>query len=259
MEIRAVKFRVGGEWRVGGLFRPARPGPTPGVLMLHGFPGVQQNEDIASELCRRGMTVLLPHYGGSWGSSGRFSVHGLFEDARAAAALLARYHHVDPASLGVVGYSVGGWVALKLASELRLAAAVVLAPAVPGHNAGDPAYLRRNGKVLNIPDFRAVWEEYAALAAGDPPEAYIKRIAPTPLLLVQGLEDRLVPPAGTRALYFAAREPKELLEFAGEAHEFQENRPLVVASVCDWLSARLPGGRPAAHTTLWRGIGAARA
>ncbi|MCR4294138.1 MAG: alpha/beta hydrolase, partial [Elusimicrobia bacterium] len=84
MEIRAVKFRVGHEWRVGGLYRPSDAGSTPAVLMLHGFPGIQKNDDIAAELCRRGMTAFTPHFRGCWGSAGRYSLRGLLEDARAA-------------------------------------------------------------------------------------------------------------------------------------------------------------------------------
>lgn len=117
MEIRAAKFRVRHEWRVGGLYRPSRPGTTAAVLMLYGFPGVQKNEDIAAELCRRGMTVLIPYFRGCWGSGGRFSLQGLLEDARTALRLPSRYHHVDRRRVGLLGYSAGGWVALRLASQ----------------------------------------------------------------------------------------------------------------------------------------------
>src|SRR5688572_10087519 len=115
MQIRAVKFRVGHEWRVGGLVRPEYPGATPAVLMLHGFPGVQRNEDIAFELCRRGMTVFMPNFRGCWGSAGPFSLHGLLEDARKDLRLLSRYHHVDRERIAILGYSLGGWIALRLA------------------------------------------------------------------------------------------------------------------------------------------------
>ncbi len=84
MDIRTVKFRVRHEWRLGGLYSPSGAGTGPAVLMLHGFPGLLKNEDMAAELCRRGLTVFMPYYGGCWGSPGRFSVRGAFDDARAA-------------------------------------------------------------------------------------------------------------------------------------------------------------------------------
>jgi uncharacterized protein len=135
MMIRAVKFRVGPEWRVGGLFSPQAAGPVPAVLMLHGFPGVQQNEDIAAELCRRGLAVFMPHFRGSWGSGGCFSVESLYPDAEAALRLLSRYRHVHGRPIGVLGYSAGGWVALRLAAAHRVAAVAVLAPATPRFDA----------------------------------------------------------------------------------------------------------------------------
>ncbi|MBI2384786.1 MAG: alpha/beta fold hydrolase [Elusimicrobia bacterium] len=251
MEIRAVKFRVGHEWRVGGLRLSPRAEKSPAVLLLHGFPGLQKNDDVAAELCRRGMTAFTPHFRGCWGSGGRYSLRGLLDDARASLRLLSRYHHVDAGRVAVLGVSIGGWVALKLAAETRLAAAVVMAPALPRlDEPADAAYLRRNGKVLNIPDFGEVWREYAGIARHERPDIYLRDIAPTPLLVMQGLQDRMVPPASARRLWALAGRPKELLELPGEGHEFENDRPAVVAAACDWLQARLAAGRDAALPEL---------
>ena len=239
-----MKFRVRHEWRVGALYRPSGAGATPAVLMLHGFPGVQKNDDIATELCRRGMTVFLPHFRGCWGSSGSFSLHGLLEDAAASLRLLSRYRHVDAARVGVLGCSVGGWVALRLAARTRVAAAAVMAPAWPRENVpADAGYLRRNARVVEIPRFDEVWREYEAIARAERPEAYIPDIAPTPLLVMQGLRDRLVTPGASKGLWALAGSPKELLEFPEEDHEFQNDRPAVAAAACDWLQARLAEAR----------------
>ncbi len=236
MEIRSVKFRVGHEWRVGGLYSPSRDGTTPAVLMLHGFPGVQQNEDIAAELCRRGMTVFMPHFRGCWGSPGQFSLHGLMEDAGAALRLLSRYHHVDSERVGLLGFSLGGWIALRLASQTHVAAVAALAPALPRENeSGDAGYLRRNARVVNIPRLDEVWSEYLAAAREDHPDVYLQRIAPTPVLFVQGLHDRMVPPDASSKLWSLTGWPKNLLELPNEDHEFQNDRATVVAAVCGWL------------------------
>ena len=251
MEIRALKFRVGREWRVGGLYLPAGSARSPGVLMLHGFPGIQKNADISAELCRRGFTVLAPHSRGCWGSGGRYSLRALLPDARAALRLLSRYHHVDAARVGVLGCSVGGWVALRLAASTRVAAAAVMAPALPRLDApSDAVYLRRNGKVVDIPDFDAVWREYRSIARAERPGDYMREISPAPLLVVQGLRDRLVPAAGVRSLWSLAGHPKELLELPDEDHEFQNDRPAVVAAVCGWLQAKLSAPRPAQQPVL---------
>lgn len=262
MDIRAVKFRVGREWRVGGLYLPSKPGPSPAVLMLHGFPGVLQNEDIAAELCRRGLTVLMPHYRGCWGSSGEFSIPGMSVDALAAFRLLARYHHVDKERIAVLGYSLGGWIALRLAARRRFAAVAVMAPAWPRDDRpADAEYLRRSAKVLNAPRLARVWRDYLDAARRDSPYALMPRISPAPLLLVQGLKDRLVPPSAAAKLYALAREPKTLLELPDEAHEFLENRRAVVAAVSGWLAANLRAGpvtSPASSFRAPRRIHAAR-
>ena len=251
MEIRAVKFRVRHEWRVGGLYLPSRAVRAPAVLMLHGFPGVQKNDDIAAELCRRGMTVFLPHYRGCWGSTGVFSLHGLLEDAQASLRLLSRYHHVDAGRVGVLGCSVGGWIALRLASEARVAALAVMAPALPRLDVpADAAYLRKNARVVNIPRFDAVWREYLSIARQQRPEVYVRDIAPTPLLIVQGLQDRIVPPGASKRLLALAAWPKELLEFPNEGHDFQNDRRAVTFAVCGWLQSRLTGVRAEAAPDL---------
>lgn len=240
VDIRAVKFRVDGGWRVGGLYSPSRAGSFPAVLCLHGFPGVQKNEDIAAELCRRGMVCLMPYFRGCWGSDGRYTVSGMLEDVKAAHRLLSDYPHVDDARVGVFGVSLGGWAALRLASERPLAAAAVLAPAVdlqPGPEAIE--YTCRNGKVLKVAEPRSLVGDYAAAMRKAPPPDFMPRISPCPLLLVQGLKDRMVPAASTRRLWRLAQEPKELVELADEEHEFQNNRAGLVKLVCGWLQRRL--------------------
>lgn len=242
MEIRAVKFRVGSQWRVGGLYYPASAAATPAVLMLHGFPGVQKNEDIAAELCRRGMTVFMPYYRGCWGSPGLFSLAGMFDDARAALRLLSRYHHVDGRRLGLLGYSLGGWAALRLAAQMPLAAVAVMAPALPRLNGpGQRLYLRKSARVLSVSRVEDVWREYLSASRADHPEVYVPDISPTPLLFVQGRRDLLVPHLSTTRLWNLAGQPKERLEFQDEAHEFQNDRHAVVEVVCEWLAAQLLG------------------
>ncbi|MFI5361810.1 MAG: alpha/beta hydrolase family protein [Elusimicrobiota bacterium] len=244
-----MKFRAAREWRLGALLSPSGTGAAPAVLMLHGFPGVLKNEDIAAELCRRGLTVFMPYYGGCWGSPGRFSVRGAFDDARTALRLLSRYRQVDARRIGIFGYSLGGWAALRVASEQPLAAVAVLAPAVPhGNESGDARYLRRHAKAVNIASLRGAWEEYAAEARRDRPERYIPLISPAPLLIVQGLKDRLVPPDLTAGLWAHAPQPKKLVAFPDEDHEFQKDRPAVTAMVCGWLESRLR--RPAPSRLL---------
>src|SRR5579863_2253429 len=53
------------------------------VILLHGFPGYEQNMDLAQALRRDGWNVLAVHYRGAWGSQGTFSFTHCMEDAGA--------------------------------------------------------------------------------------------------------------------------------------------------------------------------------
>jgi len=96
--------------------------PHPTLLLLHGFPGNEQNIDLAQAARRDGWNVLTLHYRGSWGSPGRFSFGNAAEDAHAALAYLrspaaiAKYH-IDPARIAVAGHSMGGFMAADAAAD----------------------------------------------------------------------------------------------------------------------------------------------
>ena len=66
--------------------RPPRPHPT--VLLLHGFPGYEQNMDLAQAIRRAGWNVFTFHYRGAWGSHGDFSFTHASEDCAAMLAYL---------------------------------------------------------------------------------------------------------------------------------------------------------------------------
>lgn len=96
--------------------------PHPTLLLLHGFPGNEQNLDLAQAARRAGWNVMTMHYRGSWGSPGSFSFGSAAEDAHAALAFLRRpdiaaKYHVDPARIAVAGHSMGGFMAADAAAD----------------------------------------------------------------------------------------------------------------------------------------------
>lgn len=100
----------------------AGSGPHPTLLLLHGFPGNEQNLDLAQAARRAGWNVLTLHYRGSWGSPGSFSFTHSAEDAHSALAFLhdpatvAKYA-IDPARIAVAGHSMGGFMAADAAAD----------------------------------------------------------------------------------------------------------------------------------------------
>ncbi len=92
-------------------------GPHPVVLLLHGFPGNEQNMDLAYAIRRAGWNVLVPHYRGSWGSAGSFSFSNAIEDTQAVIAFIrepdnAKKYRADATKIAIVGHSMGGFLGL---------------------------------------------------------------------------------------------------------------------------------------------------
>lgn len=99
----------------------AGEGAHPTVLLLHGFPGNEQNLDLAQSIRRAGWHVLTFHYRGSWGSHGDFSFTHAIEDTDAALDFLrnpanASKYGIDVKRIVVIGHSMGGFMALHTAS-----------------------------------------------------------------------------------------------------------------------------------------------
>jgi pimeloyl-ACP methyl ester carboxylesterase len=121
-----------GERLLGVFYLAAGAGPHPTVIIMHGFPGYEQNLDIAQAIRRAGWNVMAVHYRGSWGMKGDFSFSHVIEDADAEVAFLrdpavdAKYH-VDPSRIVLVGHSMGGFaVASAAAHDPRVAGVVMI-------------------------------------------------------------------------------------------------------------------------------------
>ena len=87
------------------------------VLLLHGFPGTEQNFDLAHALLDAGVNVLHIHYRGAWGSGGLFSFANTLEDVAAALDFLRQSrsltdYAIDPQKIVLIGHSMGGFAAL---------------------------------------------------------------------------------------------------------------------------------------------------
>jgi pimeloyl-ACP methyl ester carboxylesterase len=89
-------------------------GIHPTVVLLHGFPGNEQNLDLAQAIRRAGWNVLTLHYRGAWGSPGVFSIRHVLEDVDAAVAFvrradIAEKYGVDTHRIVLGGHSMGGF------------------------------------------------------------------------------------------------------------------------------------------------------
>lgn len=107
-------------------------GSHPTMILLHGFPGNEQNLDLAQAVRRAGWNVLTMHYRGSWGSPGDFSLTHVVEDVDAAVAFVrqpdvAAKYGIDPNRIVVAGHSMGGFAtAAHARHDARLVGVILL-------------------------------------------------------------------------------------------------------------------------------------
>jgi pimeloyl-ACP methyl ester carboxylesterase len=107
-------------------------GPHPTLVLLHGFPGNEQNLDLAQAIRRAGWNVLTLHYRGSWGSPGLFSIAHALEDADAAVAFARRpditeEFSIDASRIVLAGHSMGGFATASHArADERLLGVILL-------------------------------------------------------------------------------------------------------------------------------------
>lgn len=104
------------------MYTAAGSGPHPTLLLLHGFPGNEQNLDLAQAARRAGWNVLTFHYRGSWASPGRYSFANCEADAANALAYLrkpdvVRQFAIDRSRIAVAGHSLGGMVAARVGAD----------------------------------------------------------------------------------------------------------------------------------------------
>jgi pimeloyl-ACP methyl ester carboxylesterase len=117
---------------LGLFYLAAGAGPHPTAIIFHGFPGFEQNLDLAQTLRAHGWNVLAMHYRGSWGVKGNFSFEHAAEDADTQVRFLldpatAQKYRVDTHRIIVIGHSMGGYMAASaMAHSPQVAAAVLI-------------------------------------------------------------------------------------------------------------------------------------
>lgn len=200
-----IAFPTADGLALAGWFVPARQGPADlTVLVLNGNAGDRSaRAPLADALAGAGLSVLLFDYRGYGGNPGSPSEAGLAADARAAREYLLTRPDVRPDSLVYLGESLGAAVAIGLAAEHPPAALVLRSPFASLADVGRLHYPYLPVRSL-LEDRYDSGGRIAAVAS--------------PLLVVAGGADRIIPVQQSRQLYDAAREPKRYLEIPGADH-----------------------------------------
>ncbi len=222
----------------GFLYLPAHPevrapeGDLPPLIVtLHGGPTASATPGLTAARTfwtSRGFAVLDVNYGGStgYGRAYRERLDGRWgevdvQDAASGARHLAEAGVVDGRRLLITGGSAGGFTTLAAATFTDTFAAGASHYGISDLStlAADTHKLESrycDGLVGPWPEAKETYERRS-------PIHHVDRLA-TPLILLQGLDDKVVPPSQAEAMAAVLREkglPVALVLFEGEGHGFR--------------------------------------
>jgi dienelactone hydrolase len=109
-----LELMVSGSRMLGEIYLPSGiyEAPHPCVIVCHGIPGTNCNDDICQSLRRMGCVVMRLYHRGAWGSEGFYSYSHCIEDAEAVLAWIraeaAATYKIDRSALFLLGHSNGG-------------------------------------------------------------------------------------------------------------------------------------------------------
>ncbi|MBT5898497.1 MAG: alpha/beta hydrolase [Rhodospirillaceae bacterium] len=189
----AVSYRTADGITLTSWYRPALKG-FPTLVYFQGNGGnISHRLFKTRPLFEAGHGLLLVGYRGYGGNPGSPSEDGLYHDARAALDYLAG-QGLPGERLVLVGESLGSGVAVRMASEARFRAVILEAPYTSTVDVGQAAYFFLPVRLMMYDRFPSI-DLIADIQA--------------PLLLIHGVDDRIIPTRFGRRLFKAARQPKE--------------------------------------------------
>ncbi len=241
-------------------------GPLPLVVAIHGGPTAaepyQRRFRIYGRalMAAKGYAMLSPNYRGSTGYGEKFMTDLIgreneveVADILAGVEKLAADGLIDPAKVGVMGWSNGGFLTNALLSETFTAGVESqeygFAAASSGAGVVDQVIQWGTedtpGHVVNYMSGQLPWEAPGEYLKASP--LYELNKTQTPTLIHVGGADARVPPAHSRTLYRALSHyldvPTELIVYPGEPHGLMKKKHRAAKMAWDhaWFEKYLKG------------------
>jgi uncharacterized protein len=200
-----------------GWFVPARGKAIGTVIHFHGnAQNMTAHFSFVDWLPSEGFNVFTFDYRGYGRSGGTPQRQGIYNDCVAAIKYVQRRPDIDPDALLIFGQSLGGANALAVVGEKRYDG--VKAVAIDSTFYSYRTIVR--DKIAEIPILWIVkWPlSFVVINNRHSPGAVVQNISPTPLLLIHGTADHVIPYHHAQALFKKALEPKQLWTVEGGDH-----------------------------------------
>lgn len=194
------------------------------LIFAHGNAGCMSDRMLKIKFFHDlGLNVLIFDYRGYGRSEGKPTEQGVYKDAQAAYDYLLGRKDVDPAKIAAYGTSLGGIVAVDLATQRPLAALIVDSSITSGRDVARIYY-------PYVPHF-FMQIKFDSLSK-------VARIH-IPKLFMHSPDDKTVPFAMGQRLFAAAAEPKQFVQSSGGHNEIQiVSDPLTAKAVKDFFIAQ---------------------
>jgi fermentation-respiration switch protein FrsA (DUF1100 family) len=199
-----VWLKVSDGVKLNAYFLPA-PESSRVLLWFHGnAENIGMGLPHLKALARLGMNIMEPDYRGYGRSEGSPDEAGVYRDGEAAYRYLLEVRHFEPKSIFIYGHSLGGAVAVEVASHHACGGLIV--------ESSFTSVREMARRIYHLPIM-----EYVPRSRFDS-LAKISRVQ-APVLIIHGTRDPVIPFDMGRKLYEAAREPKSFLPIEGAGHD----------------------------------------
>jgi fermentation-respiration switch protein FrsA (DUF1100 family) len=196
------------------------------VLFFHGNAGnISHRLDSIAVFRELGLDTFIIDYRGYGRSEGRTTEAGTYLDADAAWRQLVDEFAIDPGRIILFGRSIGGAVAASLAAKQVPAAVIIESCFTSAVDMASELYPYMPVRLL----LRLRYPVIDFLAD-----------ARSPVLIVHGRDDEIIPFAMGRALYDAVSTEKQFIELAGDHNNaFVVDRARYVAGLEKFIDTHL--------------------
>jgi len=214
--------------------------PKGTIVHFHGnYGNVSNHFPLSLFLMKYGFDVLAFDYEGYGASEGRPTAKNLVEDG-IASVRYAQAHLRGPAKgVAVFGQSLGGAVAVVVASDEPLVKGAVIEAAFSGHAAMARAALKRHVLTWPLYPFAPLFMNHSYDAI-----RFVGRISPRPVYFIHGDRDQIVPVQMSKDLYEKAGDPKKvwIVEGAGHLEVHRKEGSEYEKAVADFFTAAVSTG-----------------